>query len=274
MSKKHEELVVAEPQEMVKSTIDFGADLNQFKDDFDKSALQIPFIRILDAKSKPCTPGEVGYSEDARPGMLYNTVTGDLARKIEVIPVFHYSTFIEWIPRNEGGGYVKDHGFDGGMALLPTCQKREIDGKATNKDMLPNGNDLVRTEVYFVLVVNEDGSLGQAMITMTSTQLKKSRNWNSRIRIKVTEVPGAGKIQGGPMFLNSYRLSTTPEKNDFGNWMGYVIEDGRPTLQVGEKAYLAARDFRQTVETGLRAGTISMKNAEESEAKVTEEQPF
>jgi hypothetical protein len=243
-------------------SIDFGADLDQFKDQFDKTALQIPFLRILDAKSKTCTAGESGYNEDARPGMFLNTVTGDLAKKIEVIPVFHYSTFIEWIPRSEGGGFVKDHGFDEGMRLLSTTTKRVIEGKESNRDQLPNGNDLVRTEVYFVLEVLGN-SVREAMLTMTSTQLKKAKNWNSRHRLKVTEVPGKGKVTGAPMFFNTYNLSSQPEKNDFGNWMGYVIEDGRPTLQLGDWAYLEAKRFRETVERGIQSGAISMKGTEE-----------
>jgi hypothetical protein len=279
MSKKKEELLKEEiaTQDAALATlpdVDFAADLETYRDEFDKSALQIPFLRILDAKSKTCTPGEVGYDEDARPGMFLNTVTGDLAKKIEVIPVWHYSTYIEWVPRSEGGGFVKDHGFDGGMKLLSTCSKRIIDGKESNRDMLTNGNDLIRTEVYFVLTVNEENQLGQAMITMTSTQLKKSRNWNSRFRLKVTEVPGQGKVTGAPMFFNTYRLSTQPEKNDFGNWMGYVIEDSRPTLSI-PGAYAAAKAFRDTVQQGIEKGTISMKNAEpEGTTAQKEETPF
>lgn len=283
MAKKHEEkpTVQAEPQQALATTgtdalakIDFASDLVSYKDEFDKTALQIPFLRILQSNSPVCTRGESSYNEDARPGMYYNTVSGELSRRLEVIPVYHYSTLIEWRPRNEGGGFVKDHGFEGGMRALATCRKRKDGDKETNRDMLPNGNDLIRTEVYFVLVVKEDGGLEQAMITMVSTQLKKARNWNSRFRMKVNEVPGVGRIASPPMFFNTYRLSTAPEKNDFGNWEGFVIEDGRPTLSLGDTAYLAAKDFRQTCEEGIRSGKISLDKAEEESKPEMEETPF
>jgi hypothetical protein len=278
MSKKnHEEkaLAVAEPPEPKPLAIfDVGNDLEQFKDEFDKTALQIPFLRILQANSPTCTPGEPNYNEDARPGLFFNTVSGMLCKKIEVIPVYHYSTLIEWKPRTAGGGYVRDHGFEEGMKLLPSCTKRMgDDGKATNRDVLPNGNDLIRTEVYFVLTMDQDGSLNQAMITMTSTQLKKSRNWNSRIRMKVTDVPGKGKIAGCPMFFNTYVLSTAPEKNDTGNWMGYVIDDGRSIFEAGPAAYQAAKSFRETCEAAVRAGAIALDKATEERA-TKEEAPF
>ena len=47
------------------------------------------------------------------------------------------------------------------------------------RDVMPNGNELQNTAQHYVLLLKEDGGYEQAVISMKSTQLKKSRRWNS-----------------------------------------------------------------------------------------------
>lgn len=251
--------------------IDFGADAQQYQDHFEKTALQIPFLRALQSNSHEVTPGDAKYLEHARQGNIVNTVSGEVFKAIEVIPCYHRSTFIEWVPRDEGGGFVKDHGYDVGEQLLATCKKRP----ESNRDVLPNGNELIATEVYAVLQVREDGSLEQALMNMTSTQLKKARGWNSKIRMKRTVIPGVegGPVAGAAMFFNTWKITTTPEKNDKGSWHGYVVSDGRSTLDLGNATYLAAKEFRSIVEGGIQSGTVRVADVSEN-APAPEDAPF
>lgn len=248
-------------------------DLTQFQDHFEKTALQVPFLRPIQANSPELIPGDPKYIESAKQGQIVNTVSGETFKEIEVIPCFHYSTFMEWVPRNNGGGFVKDHGYDAGERLLATCVKPE----GSNRDTLPNGNELVATETYFVLHVREGGEAQQAIMSFTSTQLKKARNWNSKIRMKKTTIPGVqgGPITGAPMFLNTWKITTTSEKNDKGSWHGIVIQDGRSVFSADESGqlYLQAKAAREWAEKGTKAGAINVVDVTDKPVR-DEEIPF
>jgi len=70
---------------------------NMNQDDF-----ALPFLRLLTNVSP-----EIGEVEGAMPGMIYNTVTGQLydgKKGITVIPCAYVRQYIEWAPRGSGSG--------------------------------------------------------------------------------------------------------------------------------------------------------------------------
>ena len=94
--------------------------------------------------------------------------------------------------------------------------------------MLPNGNTLVTTAYFYVLYKDPDETdvekqLKQAIIGMSSTQLRASRQWlNISQSIKVA-LPNGKKVTP-PLFSHRYLLSSVPQNNDKGSWMGWKIE--------------------------------------------------
>src|SRR5690349_5272187 len=88
--------------------------------------------------------------------MFLNTARGEvfpgLTDGLVVIPCYYNRTFIEWKIREAGGVFVADHGIDGGAARLPTCHRDD-----KGRDILPNGNQLVQTAQYYMLLCTEDG---------------------------------------------------------------------------------------------------------------------
>jgi hypothetical protein len=57
---------------------------------------------------------------------------------------------------------------------------------------------------------------------MTSTQLKKSRRWNSLMLTQ--KVSGPSGSFTPPTYAVIYKLSTVSESNDRGSWFGYQVE--------------------------------------------------
>jgi hypothetical protein len=69
------------------------------------------------------------------------------------------------------------------------------------------------------MVMSDDGIPEPALITMKSTQLKKSRKWNSMMMS--TKLMGKNGPYTPPMYSHLYRLTTQAESNDKGKWYGW-----------------------------------------------------
>ena len=108
----------------------------------------------------------------------------------------------------------------------------------TNKQILPNGNNIVQTAYHYVLILNNAG-YQNAVISMASSQLKKSRRWNSLMLSQ--KIKGPSGMFTPPTYAFTYKLSTVSESNDRGSWFGFSIEKGEqvsdPTIYGESKAF-------------------------------------
>lgn len=184
--------------------------------------LGIPFLIIVQKGSPEVDKTHADYKtkriEGAEVGSIVNTVTREIvggeAEAAIFIPCSYERAFVEWKPRDTGGGFVRQHASD---SILATVQRGE-----DNRDYLPNGNVIVTTAYFFGMLVKEDGATEKCVISMTSTQLKKARLWlNMAMQLKVNV--GGEKIQA-PLFSHRYALTTVPEQNQDGSWMGWHVE--------------------------------------------------
>ena len=182
--------------------------------------MSIPFLRILDKGSPQVNKRDGAYVEGAEPGMIYNTVANEVYDGevgVTVIPCYFNRRFIEWKPRESGGGYMGSYLPDD--PIVKTTVKNE-----KNADVLPNGNLLSNTAQHFVLLTYE-GNFSRALITMSSTQLKKSRRWITQMNA-LTAIGKNGPYTL-PMMSHIYKLTTVPEQNDMGSWFGWTINKDR-----------------------------------------------
>ena len=217
----------------------------------------LPFLRLLTNTSP-----EVGDVEGAMPGMIYNTVTGDLydgKKGIEVVPCAYVRQYIEWAPRGSGSGAP--------VAMYPATSdvlSRTHREPGDNKDYLDNGNYIENTANHYVMVIRNDGTPEPALISMKSTQLKKSRKWNSMMQS--VKVAGKNGLFTPPMYSQVYRLTTVAESNDKGKWFGWEVERVGPVEDAS--VYQAAKAFA----TSVNAGDVKVKH--QDEAAETGNTPF
>ena len=132
--------------------------------------LALPFLKILGQLSPEVNKRDGKYVEGAEPGMIYNSVSGDLydgVKGIEVIPCFYKLEYIEWKDRGDGPGAPVAI-YDSSSDIM---SKTKAD--ASYKDRLPNGNYIEKTASHFVIITGD--SPATALISMKSTQLKVSR---------------------------------------------------------------------------------------------------
>lgn len=189
--------------------------------------LGIPFLVIVQKGSPEVDRSHKDYATKkivgANVGDIINTVTREVVHVVEqepaiFVPCNYERLFVEWKNRDAGGagGFIRSHSTS---AVLDECSRND-----RNQDVLPNGNLIVTTGYFFGHLLFPDGDIkGKAIIAMSSTQLKKARMWlNMMQSLKVNLPDGTSRLM--PMFSHKYALTTVPEQNNSGSWMGWHIE--------------------------------------------------
>jgi hypothetical protein len=239
---------------------DFEQDANGGFESMGQEDFALPFLKLLTNTSP-----EVGEVKGANPGFIMNTVTGELydgKEGITVVPVAYVRQYIEWAPRGSGGGGAPVNVFPATSDILTRTHKEPGD----NKDYLDNGNYIENTANHYVMVINDDGVPAPALISMKSTQLKKSRKWNSMLMS--TKLMGKSGPYTPPMYSHTYRLTTQAESNDKGKWYGWEIEKVGPIEDMNQ--YQAAKAFAAQV----GAGEVKVKHEHEGAAGSAGPAPF
>ena len=176
----------------------------------------IPYISILQTSSPQVNPSKAEHLESAKAGQLFNTVTQETFDTLKVIPVFYHLKYVEWKPREQGGGFINSHDADSG--IIGQTKRDPMNGKMT----LPNGNHIVQTAYHYVLMLDANGGYQNAVISMSSSQLKKSRRWNSLMLSQ--KIKGPSGMFTPPTYAFTYQLSSVSESNDRGSWFGFSVE--------------------------------------------------
>jgi hypothetical protein len=218
----------------------------------------LPFIRILGDLSPQVKKSKAEYIEGARPGMLFNTVSKKLydgEKGVQVIPCYYKREYVEWTDRGEGSGAP--------VAVHPanTDLLNQVQRDGMGKDRLPNGNYLENTASYYVIVLSDDGSAETALITMKSTGLKTSRQWNSMI--SSIKLQGKNGLFTPAMYSHTYHLTTVERSNNKGTWNTWSIEKVGPVEDAA--VYKQAKEFADSVSKG---DVQAKHSSEESEDKV------
>ena len=212
--------------------------------------LALPFLKILGQLSPEVNKRDGKYVEGAEPGMIYNSVSGDLydgAKGIDVIPAFYKLEYVEWNDRGEGsGGPVAVH--DSSSDIMSQTK-----ADANFKDRLPNGNYVEKTASHFVIITGDSPTT--ALISMKSTQLKISRKWNSMM--SGIKLKGKNGLFTPASFSHIYRLKTTQMSNDKGTWFGWDVSKVGPITDTS--LYQQAKTFSDNISKG----SVKAKHGEE-----------
>jgi hypothetical protein len=208
--------------------------------DLGEGDLAMPMIKSLQKVSP-----ELDDHADAKPGDIYNSVTQERVSGSEGIRVVNcaYSlTFIEWEPRGTGSG--APFAIYSAGDKLPATERGE-----DNKDYVVDGGGryLERTAQHYILVFDDEGMTQQALLPMKSTQLKKSRQWNSAM--KATKMQDSrGALFVPPRFSHIWRLTTALEENKNGSWYGWAVT--KEGVIKDPALYAEARQFHESIVAG------------------------
>ena len=199
------------------------------------TSLALPILKLLQNGSGEAQRRNQNYVDGAEPGMLLNTVTKKLydgAKGISVIPCHYKLEYQEWADFGTGSGRPENIFPDGSDILAQTTK----DG--SGKDRLDNGNYILTVGQHFVLLVGDDGT-EQALVSMSSSQGKVSRKWNSMMMS--ISFDGKNGSYTPPSFSLSYKLTTVLNSGKGNQWYGYNVVKEGPVKD--ESLYERAKKF-------------------------------
>lgn len=202
----------------------------------------VPYLYVLQTNSPQVNPDSDSYIEGAKAGMFYNNVSGEIydgrTDGLKIIPCAYERKYVEWVPRDSGGGYVADHDIESGILSETTPNEKGI-------PCLKNGNLIVETAYHYVYFLNpKDNQWDQIIIPMKSTFLKKSRRWNKTLM--ATLIPGTSAR--APRWLYPYQIKTAKESKNDQTWSN--VELTRLDEMVTADQYHAAKAFAELFSTG------------------------
>jgi len=175
----------------------------------------VPRLVLLQQLSPHLDEAEEAYIEGAKAGDIVNSVTGvNYGKSLTIIPVYFKKEVLVWKDRQKGGGFFGSYAtkHEANM-VIDTLEPPASDYTAED------------TASQFVLIVNDDGTLDQAVLSMSKTKLSCSRKLQSLIRM--TEIDS---------FAHKYTLSSVAAQSDLGKYFNFSV---KPAGFVSEEEYHA-----------------------------------
>lgn len=230
--------------------LDFSQDAGMGQEGMGQADFSIPFVAILQGLSPQIMEGTV---PDAKVGDICDSVSNELWGKshagkesIFFVPCAYTRRFIAWAPRSKGGGFKGEHlVIDVESGKVPSEERPDEKGVVR---LFSGENQLKDTRAHYGLLLDPaEGTFRPAVISMSSTQIKKSKRWNAMIAA-VQQRNAAGQLYTPPSFARVYELSTVKEQNDQGIWYGWSIGAAGPVKS--RELYDAAKAFHRMVVEG------------------------
>jgi hypothetical protein len=223
-------------------------DLSGYQEVLTQDDVAIPFLSILQQLSPQCVDGDPLYNELAKPSMVYNSVTGELIETkkegFDFVPFTYKASLIEWVPRAKGGGFVKEYSIDLKDKFKFSRNEQNLDIIQQGSELGTPGNQLNLTHTHVIGII-KGAVLEPAVMTMTSTQIKSSKQLNALIKNNPL------MIKGKPIhvrFAHVINAKTLMRKNDNGSW--HVWDFERKGL-LGNRDHF---DFGKNFVDGMKAG--------------------
>lgn len=199
--------------------------------------LIIPRLTILQGLSPQVNKTKSEYIAGAGAGDICDTGMGEVLKSpLKVIPILYRVRWLEWAPRNSGGGLVAIHD---DASVLERCTRDE-----KNRPTL-NGNMVSESAEFFVTL--PDYGDRRAFVSFAATQRKKAKRWLTLALGERVQTPD-GKETTASIYSRQYLLTTVSESNNLGDWSGWKIERGDKAT---DEQVAQAKIFRSAITSGF-----------------------
>jgi len=228
---------------------------------FSMKQLVVPYLFIVQGSSDYVKRGQAKFIDAAREGDIMDSLMLTPLSEAHVIACKFEDHSTEWKPNQ--GGLVKQWFTDHSKYFASA--KKSADDFDGMPRVTSEGHEITLVPTYYCLLFNpETGRARPLVLSMASTQAKKSRRWNGLI--DALEFQGLNGSFTAPIYARSYRLTTVPEKGrDNTTFAGWKIDPGALTLTLpnGRALWEQAQEVRKQVEDGV------MKMAAPTEVDIT-----
>lgn len=253
-SKKDE---VKGPASGIDASLFDAGDTSGYYEGMDSGAYAVPFLGILQGLSPACQRGNAAFIDGAQPGKLINIVTKALADTVTVSVLRRSHTLCYWVPREKGGGFLREEDATAErmawFAGLPQDDKKR-------RLITESGAQVQVTEHrnFWCCLFKDDKTIEPAVISMTNSQLKVARDWNTNIDVYSAKVPvqmGENTAMRPVLHSGRWKLSTflrTKNDNSWYMWaVAFVGLHNDKALVYEVKERVATAKLQQTVSRQL-----------------------
>lgn len=223
--------------------VNFADDAGAGMENTDRDSFAIPFLAIMQKGSPQVDKDQDVYVKDAEVGDLMLTTSQELFKDgdgANVIFCSYRRVFLRWAPRDSGGG------FKGEMPVDEVAKQRaqgiikDVEGK-----LFADNGDLVRdTRIHYLLVESATGAWVPAVLSVASTQIKKSKMLMTQLDTYIANDPN-GKAFRPASYAHVFHVETLAESNDQGNWRGWKF--ARAGFVEDASVYEQAKAFNVSV---------------------------
>lgn len=234
----------------------FAADAGGGMEGADRDSFAIPFLMVLQKGSPQVDETHAAYTpvEGAKAGSLFDNISqqvSDGKEGIQIIPCAFRRVFIRWGSDASGEGFKGEFTPEQVDEMRAKGIVKELEGRlyfalddgTVHEKKCDRVSD---TRNHYILVLDEDGGWKEALLSLSSTQIKKSKMLMAALANAKITGP-SGKFTP-PTFANIVRIGTIPESNDKGSWYGvrFTMEGNVSNPQI----YAAAKAFNKKVASG------------------------
>ncbi len=213
----------------------------------------IPFLNVLQKGSPQVDETSGSAVPGAKAGMLFESISGQMIDGkvgITIVPCAYRRVFLHW---------SESKGFQGEMLPEEVAKRRSYGSIVEHKNRLympeKKGGEIDPEETdriadarnhYVLIIDNKTRAWRQALISLGSTQIKKSRALMTALASVKMELDG--KLITPATFANLVKVTTVPENNDKGTWFGWKFE--LAGFVASPEMYQAAKYFHESVVKG------------------------
>lgn len=248
---------------------EFGEDAGAGNENVTDRDIAMPFLVVLQPLSPQVDEGGPGFVDGAEEGMILNTATGEHYDNCVMVPVAFSGRWVHWKTRAAGGGIIRTLGPD---ELPPGVSPGSRESRMQAGDEIEEKGQVVGyteeyiyTHYHYVLLIErESGAFSQAILGLTSTQLKYSSRLNSELMSLRINTKG-GKVNP-PRFASMFEVKTKAERNDRGKWYSWVFER-TGYLSLGDDFERAIYDEAKTFAELVGSGALQPQDRAEELAK-------
>ncbi len=246
--KKEEEKkeVIVKEEAGLPAEINFVEDMSGGFENVTSKDFKIPIVRVLQAMSPEVDEDNPKYVEGSKAGSLYNISTKeafDGKEGIWVIPCAYHKKWVEFVPRDLGGGYVDE--YEPNDLIVKKSVKAD---KGTNKIIKETGNTLTETGYFPCLQVNlEDGTYDEIVITVSSSAWNFAKDWLNVMRKKTIINPKTGRPFPNPpaFWSHMYRVGSKTVKNPQFSWKQFCLLEDKILTNDDVELYMAGKEFNR-----------------------------